>query len=159
MVDKEYALIDISQFYRELIVCMGNKETLRKCLLEYHDENVATELLEMFDDDYLLGRTIYSNEKNVFVLWIPRKPKTAQDMGFLSHEIFHAACAVMSGIGCSPSDDSEEVYAYLITYLTEKILKEFSISFSSCQESESGQMQPQTSPSLESSDSSEVQMQ
>ena len=133
MNNKEYGLIDIPPFYRNLIVCMGDKETLRKCLLEYHDENIVNEVLELVKDTSL-GRTVYSEDTGVFFLWVLQKPKTAQDMGFLLHEIFHAACAVMSGIGCNPSDDSEEVYAYLITFLTEKILKDFSISFSSCQE-------------------------
>lgn len=128
---KEYGLIDISQFYRDVIVCFGGKETLRKCLTEYHDEEKAEEILGLFDFSGL-GKTIYSNEENVFVMWFPHLPKTAQDMGFLSHEIFHAACAVMSGIGCRPSDDSEEAYAYLITFLTQKIIEKFSISFSSC---------------------------
>lgn len=131
-----YALIDFTQFYRHLIVCIGDREMLRKCLTEYHDETIASEILSLIDGTEE-GKTIYDESRQVFLMWMPRTPKTAQDMGFLSHEVFHAVCAVMSGIGSSLSDNTEEVYAYLITFLTQKILETFSISFSSCQEPES----------------------
>jgi len=152
-----YTLIDFTQFYRELIVCFGDKLILKKCLLEYHDENIANAILmDINGSDHEMGKTFYDEEMQLFLMWMPHTPKTAQDMGFLSHEIFHAACAIMGGIGSKLSDDSEEVFAYLITFLTQRIIEEFSISFSCGQEPESEQTQLQSSPSLESSDSSEV---
>jgi hypothetical protein len=149
-----YALIEISQFYRDLLVCIGDKEMVRKCITEYHDDVTAEEICNAIIG-IECGKTIYDEHNKLFLLWIPHSPKTAQDMGFLSHEIFHAACAVMDAIGSKPSEDSEEVYAYLITFLTQKIIETFSISFSSCQEPESGQTQQVASQPLKTSDSEE----
>lgn len=65
-----------------------------------------------------------------WVVWLPSLPQSVEDMQFLSHEIFHAVCAIMIGIGVPLSDDSEEAYAYLTGYITRKVLEAFPISFS-----------------------------
>lgn len=46
------------------------------------------------------------------------------EMGLLQHEIFHAVGFFMSEINTPLIDDTHEVYAYLIQYLTEKIYSE-----------------------------------
>lgn len=126
-----HILIDIPVFYRDLIVCFGDKDTLKSALAYYHDKETAERLCTVADSNDE-GTTVYDEELGVFFMWLPRKPKTAQDFGFLSHEVFHATCAVLCNIGSSLTTQSEEVYAYLITYLTQKIIEGFNfISFSS----------------------------
>ena len=159
MNKENYLLIHIDVFYRDLLLVWGNREEIRDALLVFHSEEKTEELLDGFET-WDKGRTVYSSEHNAFFAWIPEKPKTAQDVGFLVHELFHSTYAVMSNIGVPLSDDSEEVYAYTIGYLTEKILEGFSISFSSsCQEPESEQKQQQSLLSSESLGSSEIQTQ
>ena len=152
--DSNCVLIHIDVFYRDLLVVWGNKEETREALLHFHDEDKVTELLDEFEL-WDKGRTVYSTEHNAFFVWIPEKPKTAQDAGFIVHELFHSTYAVMCNVGISLSECSEEVFAYTMGYLAEKIFKSFSISFSSCQQSASKQTQQQTSLSLGSLDSSE----
>lgn len=139
-----HILIDIDVFYRDLVVCFGDTEILRKCIEYYHNTEKADYVLE-FIVGTEEGKTIYSEKEGIFLLWMPHIPKTAQDYAFLSHEVFHASCAVMEKIGGSLSETSEEVYAYLITFITQKIIEGFFISFSCC-----GQ-EPETEPNLQPS--------
>lgn len=46
------------------------------------------------------------------------------EMSLLQHEIFHAVGYLMSEINTPLNDDTHEVYAYLVQYLTEQIYKE-----------------------------------
>lgn len=151
-------LIPIDVFYRDILVVFGDEKTLRKSLLKYHCKEEIENLVNEVNFSNK-GSVVYDSYNKAFFLWMPDKPKTAQDVGFLMHEVFHATCAVMSAIGITLSDNSEEVYAYLIGFLTEKILDKLSISFSCGQELVSKQKQQLTSPLEGSLDSSEAQMQ
>jgi len=57
------------------------------------------------------------------VLRLSKIPKTPDDFGIITHEIFHAVDGVMKQIGVGLSDTSEEVYAYLTGYITTQIYK------------------------------------
>ena len=153
-----YLLIDIDVFYRNLLVVWGCWKDTRESLLAFHDDEIVTDLMEGFEN-WDKGRTVYSPQFNSFFIWLPDKPKTAQDAGFIVHELFHSTYAVMCNIGITLSDDSEEVYAYIMGYLAEKIFESFSISFSSCQQPESELKQQQTLLSSEFLDSLEDQRQ
>lgn len=140
MEEYNYLLIHLDVFYRDLLVVWGCWKDTREALLVFHDEERVSEIMDGFET-WSKGRTVYSQEHNSFFAWIPEKPKTAQDIGFLIHELFHSTYAVMLNIGIPLSDDTEEAYAYTMGYLTEKVLEGFSISFSSCQEPELEQKQ------------------
>ena len=43
------------------------------------------------------------------------------DEGIVAHEVFHAVDFLMERIGCRLAEDSNEAYAYLVQYLTNKI--------------------------------------
>lgn len=128
--EKDYGIIPIDAFFRDVLVCFGDKQTFKEALIEYHTEEEADSIMGEMDFS-LNGHTFYDTVFRAFILWMPKKPETAQDWGFLSHEIFHTAYAVMRKIGVTPSDDSEEVYAYLISYLTKRIIEGFNL-ISSC---------------------------
>lgn len=122
-------LIPIDVFYRDILIVFGNEKELRKSLSKYHSKEEVDRLVDEVDFSNK-GNVVYDSYNKAFFLWMPEKPKTSKDLGFLIHEVFHATCAVMSAIGIKLSDDSEEAYAYLIGFLTEKILDKLSISFS-----------------------------
>lgn len=50
-------------------------------------------------------------------------PKTAEEFGFLQHEIFHAVYFLFTRIGITLGDQSDEAFAYAIQYLTEQVYK------------------------------------
>jgi hypothetical protein len=54
---------------------------------------------------------------------LKKAPKTANQKGILSHEVFHVADFILRHIGIRLSEDSHEAYGYLIGYLVEEIYK------------------------------------
>lgn len=61
---------------------------------------------------------------NASFLRIRKLPKTPKEFGSLAHEIFHVATFIMDRIGMKLEVMvSDEAYAYLISYLTERIYK------------------------------------
>lgn len=67
------------------------------------------------------GRTVMLST-NQTLIRITEMPKTSRDYANLQHEIFHAVTFVMDRIGMKlVLMESDEAYAYLISYLTEKI--------------------------------------
>jgi hypothetical protein len=66
------------------------------------------------------GRTWHNITGGQTIIRIPKKPETPQEIGTLSHEIFHGVDFIFRRIGISLSDNSNEAYAYLIGYVTEQ---------------------------------------
>jgi hypothetical protein len=58
---------------------------------------------------------------NQLIIWLRVIPESSEDFSVLQHEIFHAVEMLLKRIGVKLSDDSAEVYAYLIQYLTKGI--------------------------------------
>lgn len=71
----------------------------------------------------VLGRCFISS-CNAIVVRLPVFPETCEHFGTLQHEIFHAICFVMGRAGIPLSESSEEAFAYLFGYVTEKIYDE-----------------------------------
>lgn len=66
-------------------------------------------------------------ENRAFVLWLKKFPKTPEEFGYLSHEIFHVADMILFHAGMTLSPDSDEAWAYLIDWYTKKIYTEFKL--------------------------------
>lgn len=60
-------------------------------------------------------------ESGKTIIRLKHYPNTPVGKSTLAHEVYHAVCFLMDHIGMRMSSDSEEAYAYLIGYLTEKI--------------------------------------
>ena len=114
-------IIHLDIFYRDLLIVFGNEKQTRETLNNYFDEDELDYVMKnaTFDSK---GWTKYTSKFNSFIVWLPDNPKTAEDIGFLVHELFHATYAVMCNVGISLSEDSEEVFAYTMGFLTEKVL-------------------------------------
>ena len=68
------------------------------------------------DTHYYLGNVIVR---------LPIFPTSAEDIAVTTHEIYHAACALLQHAGIEYVEEStNEVYAYLIEHLMRNILKE-----------------------------------
>ncbi len=68
------------------------------------------------------GRTYHHLIGAQTVIRLKKKPQTAQEFGTLAHEIFHAVDFITRRIGLRLMDGSDEAYAYLIGYVTEKVM-------------------------------------
>ena len=123
-----YKIIPIDLYCRDILFVFGDEPSFRKAVRKYHTQEQTDGIIEAADiNEHSTGKTIYNQVHNAFIVWMPRLPQTAAEFGTLSHEIFHAVQALMINIGASLSDDSEEAYAYLIGYITKRVLEEFSI--------------------------------
>ena len=61
-------------------------------------------------------------ERHETLIRLPKKPKTNEEWGVLQHEIFHATHLIMNTVGIELKHlVSDEAFAYVIGYLTEKI--------------------------------------
>src|ERR1043165_9039756 len=58
------------------------------------------------------------------VLWLRRKPRTADQIGTLAHEAGHAAMGILKSRGMSINSKTEEAYCYLQGFLVKSILTE-----------------------------------
>lgn len=96
---------DNKTLFKRLIKCGINENEAK--LADY--ENIG-------DARYCLFSTGQS------LLRIKSFPKSSKDYGILQHEIFHVASAILYRIGMKLKiNTSDEAYAYLIQFLTEKI--------------------------------------
>lgn len=123
------AIISIAPLYRDLLVCFGPKSRIPGRLADFHPSLNEGQLVD-FVDEFVTGnkgQTVIDQEKQIFLLWLPRLPKTPEDFGFLAHEVFHATTLTMDAVGARFSEDSEEVYAYLCGWLTQRIGEEFGL--------------------------------
>lgn len=120
-------IISIDLYDRDLMVHFGGKKELENVLKRYHDKETIDYILKEVDFN-VNGYTLYNSNKGVYLVWMPSSPSTPKEFGILTHELFHASVAMMEAIGVEPSESSEESYAYLIGYLTKKVIEEFSIT-------------------------------
>ncbi len=119
-------IIRIDTLYRDLMVHFGSKKTLRKELRKYVSEKAISQAFEKCNFEGK-GQMYINQHLGIFFIWMPNKPESAEDVGFLIHEISHAVISIMQTIGVNLSDDSEEIYAYTIGFLTHQIIERFGI--------------------------------
>ena len=60
------------------------------------------------------GITFPTQDGKPIIIWLPN----LKDNGVISHELFHATINKMQWAGISLTDDTEEIYAYELQYLT-----------------------------------------
>lgn len=67
-------IISIPNLYRDLMVHFGSKETLRKVLCKYVDEETAANAVDAIGLSNK-GCTVIDQQNGVFFVWMPRKPQ------------------------------------------------------------------------------------
>ena len=102
-----------------MLFVVGTKEELKSSLekhLNKEDAEDAYNVMVSDIDDITLGRSAYLNSGQT-ALWV----SNPGDKGTLAHEIFHIACYITEKVGISLCHESDEAYAYLIGYITNKV--------------------------------------
>lgn len=113
-------------FPYDVLVCLG---VSREDILSYFEKHFADALTEKDKESIVMkghGRVVML-ESNAFICWVKEFPRTPEDFGYLAHEIFHTADLIIRKAGASLSDDSDEVWAYQIDWLTRKIYESYSL--------------------------------
>lgn len=109
----------------DVVVCLG---PTKEELLAHFDKNFIGALtrndIEALGEGKSKGRVIRC-ENNAYILWLMKYPTRPEDFGYLAHEIFHVADLMLRKAGASLSDDSDEIWAYQIDWLTKRIYTAF----------------------------------
>ena len=121
------SIIHIDAFYSDIIMHFGSEQSLKKQLYKYMCKKDADELLNKIDFN-CEAMTVFNQEKKIFFVWMPRVPENSQDFGFLVHELFHAVVKMLDTIGVTPTESSEEVYAYTLGYLMQRVIETFNLT-------------------------------
>lgn len=95
------------------------------------DQEKAYKLAVSVLDSSNVDKSIFQNRGAVMfgvgtpiVLWIPSIPKNTEDYSILNHEIFHLSSAILRWAGIRLSEDTDELYAYMIQYYSKTIFEE-----------------------------------
>lgn len=99
-------------------LCKELSKTLPKYIIE-----------DLKDQDFEEGKSAIFPTNQV-LLWLKNKPSSIEELAILNHEIFHCTCFILERLGITYSESSDEAYAYLIQYLTNKIYSNLNITFS-----------------------------
>lgn len=110
----------------DVLVYFGDVLDVAGSLSEYLSKDEIIEFVSCMKGTFS-GRTLQIPGKGTLI-YMPEEPCDAKSFATLSHEIFHAAYLILQKIGVTCTDDSDEAYAYLIGYLTERILTSISSS-------------------------------
>lgn len=119
-------LIPIDIFNQDILFYCCSITELTNDIANYIDASQTQTLLNELTGNYL-GRTVSLPDRGV-IIYLPTIPTNSKGYAVLAHEIFHAAYLVLDKAGVRCTDSSDEAYAYLIQFLTEKILTSLSSS-------------------------------
>lgn len=117
-------IVDTGVFAQQVMFHFGEKQDLVDELTEYFGESDVIAITDAMQDSdsTVLGKTL-SLPKGTLI-YMPHTPVSAEDVGVLEHEILHAVFFITKEIGIEYSSESEEVYTYLLEYLTQSVLEE-----------------------------------
>ena len=58
------------------------------------------------------------------IVWMPRPPRTPNELGTLSHELMHVVAAMLVGKGMGLTNASDEAFAYAMGYAVRRVLEQ-----------------------------------
>lgn len=117
-------IIRVDIYKRDVLVHCGNLKPLRKYLSKFLSQDAIREICDSLRD-CKLGQTLQIKGSGILV-YLPKEPSDAKDMGTLVHELFHAAYFILQKAGIDCNDSADEAYAYLLQFLSEKVFTSFS---------------------------------
>jgi len=114
-------IIPLEVYPFDVMVSIGQSDEQLGAVLDKLDLSVADIELCRYASTTAIGRAVMFSTNGSFIR-LRHLPSSARDFATLAHEIFHIVTFVMDRIGMKLKLlVSDEAYAYLISYLTEKI--------------------------------------
>lgn len=118
-----------------LIVSLGESDVDFLNLIEsYEDLDLDNEELSLEQNGWDCGITVLQPRDNKIVLRTNFIPKTPEQIGDLSHEIFHAAQFIFESLRILITEETQEPFAYLIGFYTKEIFKLIEEENKTCEE-------------------------
>lgn len=122
-------IIPIGIYPFDLMISFNESDKkVRKALKKYNiipEKSNEKTVFEMEKIKTKNGRMVmFTGRQTIIRLNFMPRLNDPFEMALLQHEIFHTVGFFMSEINTPLNDDTHEVYAYLVQYLTEKIYAE-----------------------------------
>lgn len=113
---KKYQVIRLVVFPYDILVASNTSVVaVKKYLDNKFDIKLSDEAVEILSSSGI-GHTLRLEDKQTLI-YFPSTP----DVGLVAHEVYHAVYLILQTMGITPSDDSDEIYAYLIEYIMREI--------------------------------------
>lgn len=124
-----FALIKGETLPYDTLVCLGGtrEQLLAYCALNFDNALTPEERDQLTTIVGAVGRTRRLNN-GAYLLWLRDYPVTFKDFGILAHEIFHVADLMLRQAGLALSNDSDEIWAYHIEWLTRRVYTAFNFT-------------------------------
>lgn len=118
-------IIHIDIYNADILLHIGNNKQLLKYMRANGLASYIKDMKQLLgkNEQTTLGRTMQLDNGQTIILF-KRNPEPS----LLAHEVFHAACMILNRIGITLSDESDEAYAYLIQFITQKICNVVTLS-------------------------------
>lgn len=119
-------IIRVDIYNRDVLVHTGNLKPLRKYLRKFIGKETIREVMDMLSRSSL-GKTV-EIENSGLIVYIPKYSDTPKCRAVLVHELFHVSYMILKKAGIDCTDYSDEAYAYLLQFLTERAFTSLSAS-------------------------------
>lgn len=119
--------VSIDLFGREVLVMVSDYTTLLGYLNPHVDREELNELKENAPRDSVNGEAFLLNSGDA-VIWIRDAFSQETTATILIHEASHVAIKMLKDIGVTLTDESEEVYAYMIQYIAKEAMSKLGLT-------------------------------
>lgn len=118
-------IIHIDIYNADILLHIGYNKQLFKYMRANGLASYIKDMKQLLgkDEQITLGRTMQLDSGQTIILF-----KRSPEPSLLAHEVFHAAYMILNRIGITLSEESDEAYAYLIQFITQKICNVVTLS-------------------------------
>jgi len=129
MKKKLNKIIPIGLYPFDLMLSFNESDkAVKKALKRFNINTENSNETTLFDMDKIKNKqgrmVMFIGKQTIIRLNFMPKVSDPFEMALLQHEIFHTVGFFMQEINTPLNNDTHEVYAYLVQYLTEQIYKE-----------------------------------
>jgi len=104
-----------------VLYCIGvDYKSIVDYVKEYISDTDHNELREEYFSSNNKGYTIFLKDSMTVVIWI--NEEYVEDLGTITHELFHCTEFIMEDSGVVHAAESSEAFAYLLTHLSDQLL-------------------------------------
>ena len=107
--------IDFSPFEYGVTVCIGDYKEFSKYIKRKTGKTTDSGPYGS------LGQCAHVKDWCPFI-WIPRKPKTAREVGTLAHEAVHAGLWLLDWVGANAEVGNDEFFGHIVGYIVTQVL-------------------------------------
>lgn len=127
MNNNKLQTVRIDLFRREVLVMVSDYTTFIGHLTPHLDREELNELKENAPRSSVNGEAFMLNSGNA-VIWIRDVFSKETTATILIHEASHVAIKMLQDIGVTLTDESEEIYAYMIQYIATEAMSKLGLT-------------------------------